>query len=343
MAMNRERGGAADGAGEVAGGAEPWEDVVCPSCQGPLRLEGQGLTCKVCRRRYPFYQGVPDLVPDRKQAEHEFYAREYARAGASRTDQKIELKALETFWKSPGFPERESILAALGDLTNKRVLVVGGGKSEMLLYLLTLGAELTVTDLAVSGPQSLAVRPRDEKLAGQVRFAGVDANQTPFRDESFDLVLGVGMVHHLSDLDPFFQEVFRVLKKPGRAVFYDNAYSPVWSGLKRTILRPFQVLSHWRWGVSPEDLRATREGGFHEGFLFSLPLRTPFSSSGFTRMHFLRYLWLRGLYTMVGRFSFCQQLARKTSPFFSELDRRLERFRWYRRNTLELIWWLNKS
>lgn len=46
------------------------------------------------------------------------------------------------------------------------------------------------------------------------RISG-DFNQLPFKDETFDIVLSTGSMHHSNDLDLTFREVSRVLKKQG--------------------------------------------------------------------------------------------------------------------------------
>lgn len=320
-----------------------WDDLVCPICKKPLQSEAEAFTCGPCRRRYPLYGEVPDLAPDQEKAEYQFYRDEYQKALALLSNQPIELDRLEKYWYEPSFPETRRILEALGDLQGKRVLVIGGGRNEMLLYLMVKGAELTLTDLAFNGPLLLSQRLRISRLPGQVRFAGVDAYHLPFAEGSFDVVCGIAMVHHLPDLPAFFQEAHRVLKAQGRAVFFDNAYSAIWKWLKQTVFRPFQALSHWRWGISPEDRRATRESGYPDEFLWGLPERTPFASVGFSRMIFLQYLFTRSIYTMLGRNAFCHALARTGAPFFARMDQKLERFPCYRQNTIDLIWWLNKG
>ena len=46
-----------------------------------------------------------------------------------------------------------------------------------------------------------------------------DAEALPFEDESFDLVFGHAVLHHLPDLDQAFREFHRVLAPGGRVVF----------------------------------------------------------------------------------------------------------------------------
>jgi SAM-dependent methyltransferase len=58
-----------------------------------------------------------------------------------------------------------------------------------------------------------------ESLGLEVTTAAADAAELPFDDESFDLVLGHAVLHHLPDLDRAFAEFHRVLKPGGTLLF----------------------------------------------------------------------------------------------------------------------------
>jgi SAM-dependent methyltransferase len=57
------------------------------------------------------------------------------------------------------------------------------------------------------------------KLGLDVRAARADAESLPFTGESFDLVLGHAVLHHLPDLGRVFAEMHRVLRPGGRIAF----------------------------------------------------------------------------------------------------------------------------
>ena len=58
-----------------------------------------------------------------------------------------------------------------------------------------------------------------QRLGLDVRTARADAESLPFADESFDLVLGHAVLHHLPNLRRAFAEFHRVLRPGGRIVF----------------------------------------------------------------------------------------------------------------------------
>ncbi|HLY50814.1 MAG TPA: methyltransferase domain-containing protein [Solirubrobacteraceae bacterium] len=100
-----------------------------------------------------------------------------------------------------------------------RALEIGAGTGYFSLNLLQAGVvgEATCTDISPGMVRTLAANAA--RLGLSVRTARADAESLPFPDESFDLVLGHAVLHHLPDLDQAFSEFHRVLRPGGRIVF----------------------------------------------------------------------------------------------------------------------------
>ncbi len=100
-----------------------------------------------------------------------------------------------------------------------RSLEIGAGTGYFSLNLLQAGVvrEPTCTDISPGMVSTLA--DNAARLGLNVRAARADAESLPFGDESFDLVLGHAVLHHLPDLRRAFSEFHRVLRPSGRIVF----------------------------------------------------------------------------------------------------------------------------
>jgi ubiquinone/menaquinone biosynthesis C-methylase UbiE len=101
----------------------------------------------------------------------------------------------------------------------ERSLEVGAGTGYFSLNLLRAGIvrEATCTDISPGMVRTL--RGNAERLGLHVRTARADAESLPFAEQSFDLVLGHAVLHHLPDLERAFSEFHRVLRPGGRVVF----------------------------------------------------------------------------------------------------------------------------
>src|SRR3954453_12540303 len=100
-----------------------------------------------------------------------------------------------------------------------KALEIGAGTGYFSLNLLQTGVvrESTCTDIS---PGMLATLERNaQELGLDGETVACAAAELPFEDESFDLVLGHAVLHHLPDLDRSFAEFLRVLR-PGGTLFF---------------------------------------------------------------------------------------------------------------------------
>ena len=96
-----------------------------------------------------------------------------------------------------------------------RSLEIGAGTGYFTLNLLQAGVveRATCTDISPGMLGTLADNSR--RLGLSVRTARAEAESLPFADESFDLVLGHAVLHHVPDLNAAFEEFHRVLRPGG--------------------------------------------------------------------------------------------------------------------------------
>lgn len=137
-----------------------------------------------------------------------------------------------------------------------RALEIGAGTGYFTLNLLRAGVigEAVATDISPGMLETLSASA--DRLGLDARTIRCEADKLPFPDESFDLVFGHAVLHHLPDLDAAFAEFSRVLRPGGTLAFCGEpsrygdlisqvpkraavAFAPVWRRLMRATKRDY--------------------------------------------------------------------------------------------------------
>jgi len=100
-----------------------------------------------------------------------------------------------------------------------RSLEIGSGTGYFTLNLLRAGVIEEATCSDISPGMLSALNANAERLGLAVRTVPADAEHLPFAEESFDLVLGHAVLHHIPDLARAFSEFERVLVPGGTVLF----------------------------------------------------------------------------------------------------------------------------
>jgi ubiquinone/menaquinone biosynthesis C-methylase UbiE len=98
-------------------------------------------------------------------------------------------------------------------------LEIGAGTGYFSLNLLQDGVIGTATCTDISPGMLAALERNAAELGLPIRTECCDAADLPFADDSFDLVLGHAVLHHLPDLERAFAEFARVLRPGGTLLF----------------------------------------------------------------------------------------------------------------------------
>ena len=98
-------------------------------------------------------------------------------------------------------------------------LEIGAGTGYFTLNLAQLGMIERATATDISPGMLATLRGSAAALGVEVETVVCEAERLPFEDESFDLVFGHAVLHHIPDLDRAFSEFRRVLR-PGGAISF---------------------------------------------------------------------------------------------------------------------------
>jgi len=101
----------------------------------------------------------------------------------------------------------------------ERSLEIGAGTGYFTLNLLRGGVVREAVASDISPGMLATLRGNADRLGLDVETLAADAEALPFEDESFDLVFGHAVLHHLPDLAQAFDEFHRVLRPGGTLVF----------------------------------------------------------------------------------------------------------------------------
>ncbi len=104
------------------------------------------------------------------------------------------------------------------ELGKKTVLDVGCGRGRHSLFLAELGFNVTAQDISPEGIEQLLKEAKKRKLDGKIKTIVCDMLDMPFKNNSFDCVLGFHSIFHTdyAGLKTVISKVTAILKKSGR-------------------------------------------------------------------------------------------------------------------------------
>jgi len=183
----------------------------CPACGATPTLEPEpALVCGDCGVRYPIAGGIPRmLLAGARPADEDAVARRTADSFAYEWER---FGAMREEW-AKNFADYLRPHTAQS-LAGKRVLDVGTGSGRHSFHAAQAGAQVVAVDLGAS----IDVARRN--LPASVLTVQADAEALPFERDSFDLVMSIGVLHHLPDTERALRSIARYAKPGGHVHVY---------------------------------------------------------------------------------------------------------------------------
>ena len=126
-----------------------------------------------------------------------------------------------------------SWFAGAGGLKGARVLEIGAGLTTQAFWMVEEGAHVTGIDISDVVVEKTRVRARELGVQDSCDFQVMDAENLSFAPDSFDVVCGNSVIHHI-DLELAYANSARVLKPQGRAVWREPlGHNPLLNAFRR--------------------------------------------------------------------------------------------------------------
>ncbi len=123
--------------------------------------------------------------------------------------------------KPSNFP-KDALFTMILPLEGKHVLDYGCGAGENACLLAACGATVTGFDISPVSIEKARRRAELMGLSGRTHFDVFPAGHTEYADQSFDIVIGFAVLHHVHTiLDEVYVEINRLLKPGGQVYFIE--------------------------------------------------------------------------------------------------------------------------
>lgn len=153
----------------------------------------------------------------------------------------------------PSSPAVLKAILSMGPVENLRILEVGAGTGRDSLALAQAGAQVFILDyseqsLKISG--ELAAQAR-----GNLHLVQGNAFNSPFPDESFDIVFHQGLAEHFKEPLPLLKENARLLKKGGLCLCDVPQAFHLYTVLKHILIAMNKWFAGWETQFTMPQLR----------------------------------------------------------------------------------------
>jgi SAM-dependent methyltransferase len=193
------------------------EFLSCPSCKSSFEAStstSSRFQCSGCSKHYAEIGGIPRFVSSESYAAS--FGFEWNAHKRTQLDNEFRNESEITLKQKTGL--------SLEEVQGKLVLDAGCGMGRFADVVSRWGAKVVGVDI------SRAVDAAFENIGKRpnVSIMQADLFALPFRDNSFDIIYSVGVLHHTPDCEGAFRSLVKYLKPGGRIVVWLYDRNIVW-------------------------------------------------------------------------------------------------------------------
>lgn len=212
--------------------------LCCPECRNNLSQGKNIFYCSYCNKKYPFIDDIPNFSLPIQESDIQISQKKWDEKYIkdSKKDIAHELDLLDKKFFNPTWNQiRHYFFPKRGNL----FLETGCGTFYFGRHLAKMGFTVVGIDISMQALKSAKLVLEREKLNNYLLVCG-SILKMPFKNNSFNLLYGFGVVEHFKDTLLAIQESQRVLKKGGlsyNTVPYLNlgslTYRQIWGNIPR--------------------------------------------------------------------------------------------------------------
>lgn len=159
-----------------------------------------------------------EAAQSRIEREREFHNKEFAESGRAKINSVYYITRSSTKCYEDFLDQQAQ---------GRQVLEYGCGPNSYAFWLARRGAQVIGIDISDTAIEQMRERSQHRPFPERVSFQRMNAEELEFPANSFDVICGRAILHHL-DLTKSFAEIARTLKPDGHAVFVEPlGHNPV--------------------------------------------------------------------------------------------------------------------